>query len=175
MSPVSAGFDCAAAKPHRFHWRGAATMLQMGSVIFNSPEALADFAARVAAQARVGDILALSGDLGAGKSCFARGFLRGLGYQGDVPSPTFTLVQPYDTEPPVWHVDLYRLDTPDEAAALGLDEAYDDQVTLIEWPERLGALLPHDALRISIDGAGEATRRLTVSVPPSWEGRWPRI
>ncbi|HPU15728.1 MAG TPA: tRNA (adenosine(37)-N6)-threonylcarbamoyltransferase complex ATPase subunit type 1 TsaE [Polymorphobacter sp.] len=140
---------------------------------FDSPEALAAFAARVAGQARTGDIIALSGELGAGKSCFARGFLRGLGYQGDVPSPTFTLVQPYDTVPPVWHVDLYRLDSPDEAAALGLDEAYDDQVTLIEWPERLGPLLPADALKIRIDGSGEATRRLTVSVPASWEGRWP--
>ena len=90
-----------------------------------------------------------------------------------MPSPTFTLVQPYDTLPPVWHVDLYRLDSPDETAALGLDEAYDDQVTLLEWPERLGHLLPHDALKIRIDGSGDATRRLTVSVPASWEGRWP--
>lgn len=145
----------------------------MSAVKFNTPEALADFAARVARQARVGDIVALSGELGAGKSCFARGFLRGLGYAGDVPSPTFTLVQPYDTLPPVWHVDLYRLDSPDEAAALGLDDAYDDQVTLIEWPERLGHLLPPDALKIRIDGSGDATRRLTVSVPASWEGRWP--
>ncbi len=139
---------------------------------FSSPETLAGFAARLAAHAKVGDVIALSGDLGAGKSCFARGFLRGLGYDGDVPSPTFTLVQPYDTEPPVWHVDLYRLDSPDEAEALGLDEAYDTQVTLIEWPERLGPRLPAEALRIRIDGAGTPIRRLTVAVPPSWEGRW---
>lgn len=140
---------------------------------FNSPEALVEFAARVAALARVGDILALSGDLGAGKSCFARGFLRGLGYLGDVPSPTFTLVQPYDTVPPVWHVDLYRLDTPEEADILGLDEAYADNITLIEWPERLGAHLPVDALRIRINGSGDATRRLTIDVPAAWEERWP--
>lgn len=117
------------------------------------------------------DIIALSGDLGAGKTSFARGILRGLGWAGEVPSPTFTLVQPYDTTPEVWHVDLYRLDTPADADALGLFET--DAVLLIEWPERLGARLPPDALRLHLSGAGEATRTLTWQVPASWEGRWP--
>ncbi|TRW14686.1 tRNA (adenosine(37)-N6)-threonylcarbamoyltransferase complex ATPase subunit type 1 TsaE [Glacieibacterium frigidum] len=128
-------------------------------------------AAALAQVLRPGDIVALSGDLGAGKTGFARGVLRGLGWTGEVPSPTFTLVQPYDTTPEVWHVDLYRLDDPRDADALGLLET--DAVLLIEWPERLGARLPADALRLRIDGAGEATRTLTWDVPAGWEGRWP--
>ena len=83
----------------------------------------------------------------------------------------FTLVQPYDTDPPVWHVDLYRLAGAREADALGLFET--DAALLIEWPERLGAELPSETLRIRIEGSGEATRRLTAHVPGSWEGRWP--
>lgn len=138
---------------------------------FDSPGALEAFAARLAAVLRLGDIVALSGDLGAGKTTFARGLLRGLGHQGEVPSPTFTLVQPYDTDPPVWHVDLYRLSRPRETDALGLFET--DAALLIEWPERLGEELPAETLRIRIEGSGEATRRLTARAPGSWEGRWP--
>ena len=131
------------------------------------------FARRLAAVLRVGDIVALSGTLGAGKTSFARGILRGLGHVGEVPSPSFTLIQTYDTTPPLWHVDLYRLDSADEADALGLDDAYDEAVVVIEWPERLGSRLPAEALWIRLEGAGEATRRLTATVPGSWEGRWP--
>ncbi len=132
--------------------------------------ALEAVAARLAPHLRPTDIVALSGDLGAGKTTFARAVLRGLGWAGEVPSPTFTLVQSYDTVPEVWHVDLYRLNSPREAAALGLWET--DAALLIEWPERLGELLPADALRLRLDGSG-ATRSLTASVPPAWEGRWP--
>ena len=128
-------------------------------------------AALLAHTLRPGDIVALSGDLGAGKTSFARAILAALGWAGEVPSPTFTLVQPYPTTPEVWHVDLYRLDDPAEADALGLFET--DAVLLIEWPERLGARLPAGALRLHLDGAGEATRRLTWTVPPGWEDRWP--
>jgi len=127
--------------------------------------------ADLAAALRPGDIVALSGDLGAGKTTFARAVLHTLGWTGEVPSPTFTLVQPYPTTPEVWHVDLYRLATPADADALGLFET--DAALLIEWPDRLGARLPAEALRLHLDGAGTATRRLTWSVPPSWEGRWP--
>ncbi len=132
-------------------------------------------AARLAAVVRPGDTIALSGDLGAGKTTFARGLLRGLGWTGEVPSPSFTLVQTYPTEPPLWHVDLYRLESAGEADALGLDDAWDTAVVVIEWPERLGERLPADALRLRLDGAGEATRTLTREVPPSWEGRWPPV
>ena len=133
--------------------------------------ALHDVTTRFAKILRLGDIVALSGDLGAGKTSFARGILRGLGWTGEVPSPTFTLVQPYDTTPEVWHVDLYRLNDAREADALGLFET--EAVLLIEWPERLGVRLPTEALRLHLKGAGEATRTLTWTVPSSWEGRWP--
>ncbi len=133
--------------------------------------ALHDTAARLAGVLRPGDVVALSGDLGAGKTTFARGILRALGWAGEVPSPTFTLVQPYDTTPEVWHVDLYRLNDARDADALGLFDT--DAALLIEWPERLGPRLPADALRLHLGGAGEATRTLTWEAPPAWEGRWP--
>jgi len=136
------------------------------------PAELEALAARLAAVLRPGDVIALSGDLGAGKTTFARGVLCGLGWGGEVPSPSFTLVQTYDTVPPVWHVDLYRLDSADEAEVLGLDDIWDTAAVLIEWPERLGGRLP-EALRLRLDGAGDATRTLTATVPKSWEGRWP--
>lgn len=129
-------------------------------------------AASLAAVIRPGDIIALEGDLGAGKSTLARGLLHALGWQGDVPSPTFTLVQPYDDLPvPVWHVDLYRLDDPSEADALGLFET--DAALLIEWPQRLGDRLPADALILRLEGSGDAPRTLTWHAPAAWEQRWP--
>ena len=133
--------------------------------------ALAALAAGLALALRPGDVVALSGDLGAGKTTFARAVIRALGWTGEVPSPTFTLVQPYPTEPEVWHVDLYRLESPGDADALGLFET--DAALLVEWPERLGARLPADALRLHIAATGETTRTLTWDAPPSWEGRWP--
>ena len=137
--------------------------------------AMEAFAARLAPAVRAGDVIALSGELGAGKTSFARGLLRGLGLAGEAPSPTFTLVQMYS--PPevrlaVWHADLYRLSGPREADALALAEA-DDALVLIEWPERLAGELDRGALVVRIEGAGEAERRLTATVPPGWEGRWP--
>lgn len=131
---------------------------------------------RLAPVLRAGDIIALSGDLGAGKSTFARGILNGLGFSGDVPSPTFGLVIPYDTpdvQLPVWHVDLYRIEEPRDIEALALDEALDEGVLLIEWPERMGDRLWPDALRLTLTHEPSGGRRLTVTVPPSWEGRCP--
>jgi tRNA threonylcarbamoyladenosine biosynthesis protein TsaE len=125
---------------------------------------------------RIGDVVALSGELGAGKSTLARGILRGLGHEGDVPSPTFGLVIPYEPPGlriPAWHADLYRIDQPEEAEALALDEALEDGVLLVEWPERLGPRLWPEALRITLSHDPSGGRRLTVSVPPSWEGRCP--
>jgi tRNA threonylcarbamoyladenosine biosynthesis protein TsaE len=124
---------------------------------------------------RAGDVIALSGPLGAGKTSLARGLIGALGFTGDVPSPSFGIIIPYDLPDvrlPVWHVDLYRIESVDELAELGLDDARGDGALLIEWPERMGARLWPDALRIDlvVEGSG---RRLTANVPPSWEARWP--
>lgn len=136
--------------------------------------ATAALAGLLAAVLRRGDVVALSGDLGAGKTSFARGVIHTLGWHGEVPSPTYTLVQSYDppdVRVPVWHVDLYRLDRPDDADALGLFET--DAALIIEWPERLAARLPPEALHLTISGSGDAPRLLTSRVPKAWEGRWP--
>lgn len=139
-----------------------------------APAATAALAAQLAAVLRPGDIIALHGDLGAGKSTLARGLLHALGWPGDVPSPTYTLVQPYDPPDlpfPVWHVDLYRLESPAEADALGLFET--DAALIIEWPERLGGRLPAEALHLTLSGNGDDVRTLTWDAAPAWEGRWP--
>jgi tRNA threonylcarbamoyladenosine biosynthesis protein TsaE len=138
--------------------------------------ATARLAGSLAVILRHGDIIALSGDLGAGKTSFARALITALGWHGEVPSPTYTLVQNYDlpdVRVPVWHVDLYRLDSPDDADALGLFET--DAALIIEWPERLGDRLPPEALRLTISGSGDAPRHLTSIVPKAWEGRWPPL
>lgn len=136
--------------------------------------------ARIAAVLRPGDVVALSGDLGAGKTTLARAILAGLGHAGEVPSPTFAIVQPYDPPDlriPVWHVDLYRLEHAEEAAELGLDEARREAALIVEWPERLGDALWPDSLRLELTvapraGDRPAARRLTATVPPAWEDRW---
>lgn len=136
--------------------------------------AMAALGADIAAVIRPGDIIALSGDLGAGKTTLARSIIAALGWPGEVPSPTYTLVQGYDppdVRVPVWHVDLYRLAAPDDADALGLFET--DAALLVEWPQRLGDRLPAEALQLTILGSGDAPRHLTSIVPKAWEGRWP--
>ena len=143
-------------------------------MILTSAEALEAWGLRLAIDLRPGDIIALSGELGAGKTTAARGILRGLGLVGEVPSPTFTIVQTYEPPEvkfPVWHVDLYRLDSAEETLELGLEEAFDMALVLIEWPERMGLQMPCRALRVLIGGAGETERRWTVVRPPDWEGR----
>ncbi|HKS89800.1 MAG TPA: tRNA (adenosine(37)-N6)-threonylcarbamoyltransferase complex ATPase subunit type 1 TsaE, partial [Stellaceae bacterium] len=109
--------------------------------------ATAALAARLAALARAGDVIALKGELGAGKTSFARAFIRARGGTEDVPSPTFTLVQVYEIgETCVWHFDGYRLRDPAEAWELGIEDAFQDGISLIEWPDQFGALLPQRRL-----------------------------
>ncbi|HUE78441.1 MAG TPA: tRNA (adenosine(37)-N6)-threonylcarbamoyltransferase complex ATPase subunit type 1 TsaE [Sphingomicrobium sp.] len=143
-------------------------------MILHSEAETAAFGETLAAVARAGDVITLSGPLGVGKTTLVRGFLLGLGHLDEVPSPTFAIVQPYEAlDPPAWHVDLYRLEDRRELAELGLDAAA-DAVLLVEWPERAGGdAWPH-ALRLSLDFDKAGARRLTAQVPPAWEERWPR-
>jgi tRNA threonylcarbamoyladenosine biosynthesis protein TsaE len=128
---------------------------------------------QLAGLAQAGDVIALSGPLGVGKTTLVRGLLAGLGHADEVPSPSFALVQPYEAlDPPAWHVDLYRLRDSSELAELGLDAA-EDGLLLVEWPEQAGEGAWPEALRLTLDFAEGDARRLTVDVPPPWEGRWP--
>lgn len=128
---------------------------------------------RLAKQLRPGDVVTLTGDLGAGKTTLVRGLLHALGHQGEVPSPSFAIVQPYeDVSPPVWHVDLYRLSDPADLAELGLD-SLGDGILLVEWPELAGEGAWPGALRLTLEILGPKRRRLTAEVPAAWEGRWP--
>jgi len=133
----------------------------------------AAFGGKLARLCKSGDVIALTGPLGVGKTVLARGFLAALGHQGEVPSPSFAIVQPYEAlDPSVWHVDLYRIENITELEELGLD-ASADGVLLVEWPDRAGEGAWPDALRLSLDFGEAGARRLTAEVPPSWEGRWP--
>jgi tRNA threonylcarbamoyladenosine biosynthesis protein TsaE len=137
-------------------------------------EATAAFAARIAALARPGDVIALKGELGTGKTAFARAFIRARGGGGEaVPSPTFTLVQLYEIgDIPIWHFDAYRLRDPDEAWELGIEDAFRDGVSLIEWPERLGTLLPSRRLQITLsDAALPNARRAALDPGGDWAER----
>lgn len=151
-------------------------MCDRASLSLADPRGTAAVGAALAARLRPGDVIALSGDLGAGKTTLARGLLRALGFADDVPSPSFPIVIPYappDLRIPLWHVDLYRIDDVEELRELGLDEAREDSALLIEWPERMGGLLWADALRLTIEPHGSDARRLTWETPAAWEGRWP--
>jgi tRNA threonylcarbamoyladenosine biosynthesis protein TsaE len=119
--------------------------------------ATAALGARLAALARPGDCILLEGPIGAGKSHLARSFIRArLGRMEEVPSPTFTLVQVYETGPvEIWHADLYRLTHPDEVWELGLDDAFDRAIVLVEWPDRLGGHLPSQALHLRLETVGD--------------------
>ena len=142
-------------------------------MILRSEGETAAAGAALARAARAGDVITLSGPLGVGKTALARGLIAELGHDGEAPSPSFAIVQPYeDLEPPVWHVDLYRIEDVSEIEELGLD-AVADAVLLVEWPERAGEDAWSEALRLSLDFAPDGDRILTAKVPPSWEGRWP--
>lgn len=132
--------------------------------------ALGELAVRLAAPAQPGDTLALFGELGAGKTALSRAFIgalakrEGVEAPGDVPSPTFTLVQSYDIgNLQVFHFDLYRLKSADEALELGIEDACADGIALIEWPERLGRYLPSDRVDVRLAITGESRRRAEIA------------
>ena len=128
----------------------------------------------LAARLRTGDVIALSGPLGVGKTALARAMINALGHEGEVPSPSFAIVQPYETlDPPLWHVDLYRIERPGEIAELGLESAACECALIVEWPERAGKDAWPQALRLTLDFASDGARRLTAVVPAAWETRWP--
>lgn len=142
-------------------------------MIIADERATDELGSQIAARLRPGDVIALSGPLGVGKTAIARAMIKALGHGGDIPSPTFAIVQPYEAlDPPVWHVDLYRIEDPAELEEIGLD-SQGDAVLLVEWPERAGAGAWPEALRLTLEFAQGGARRLTADVPPAWQGRWP--
>ncbi len=147
-------------------------------MILPNPAATHALGVRLAGVVREGDVITLSGPLGAGKTSIARGLLAALGLAGEAPSPSFAIVQPYDRPEvrlPVLHVDLYRIDDPGELDELGLDEARAESLLIVEWPEHAGAEAWQDALALTLAVAADGSRRLTAQVPAAWEDRWSRI
>lgn len=140
--------------------------------------ALADLAAtgRLAAALapllKLGDVVCLRGDLGSGKTTFARYLLRALGVDDEVASPTFNLVLTYDTAAgPLWHFDLYRLEAPEEAYELGIEDALADAIVVIEWPERLGSLLPAERVDVELAITGDEARQVRLTGHGGWARR----
>ncbi|MDY7522964.1 tRNA (adenosine(37)-N6)-threonylcarbamoyltransferase complex ATPase subunit type 1 TsaE [Sphingomonas sp. 10B4] len=146
-------------------------------MILVDPQASEALGARLATLVEPGDVITLSGTLGAGKTSIARGLLAALGLVGEAPSPSFAIVQPYappEVRLPVLHVDLYRIDDAHEIEELGLDEALADSVLIVEWPERAPGWWP-EALALALEMLPDGTRRLTASVPAGWRARWQQI
>lgn len=130
--------------------------------------------ARIAARLRAGDVVALTGGLGAGKTTLARAIIAALGHRGEVPSPTFTILETYDAlDPPLVHADFYRLKTPAEVEELGLDDYRDGAALLAEWPDHAGGFA-HEAqcLGITLETMGNS-RVAIVDPGPDWLGRMP--
>ena len=143
------------------------------SIPLQSAEETAQFAVQLGALLELGDCLLLVGSIGAGKTHFARNLIQSLlDVIEDVPSPTFTLVQTYDTKlGQLWHADLYRLTALDEIEELGLSDAFDTAICLIEWPDRLGVIAPPDALTITLelDQGSEFKRNMSFTwTNPRW-------
>jgi tRNA threonylcarbamoyladenosine biosynthesis protein TsaE len=133
------------------------------------------FGASLAAALKPGDVILLDGPLGAGKTTLVRGLLGALGHEGEVPSPSFAIVQPYDALPlPLWHVDLYRIAHPSELDELGLDSVLGDGVLVVEWPGHAGeGAWPPSALALSLMPLEDGRRALTATPGQGWEDRWP--
>ena len=145
------------------------------TVTLADPAATDAFGTRLAAILRPGDVIALEGPLGSGKTALARAAIRALTDPAEeVPSPTFTLVQTYESEQgPLYHFDLYRLEAPDQAVELGIDDAFAEGISLVEWPDRLGGYLPRRHLKITLAaGADKDSRVARISGGEQWKERW---
>ncbi len=146
--------------------------MQLCSGHYDEPQMLV-FAKQLARLLRKGDCLTFNGDLGAGKTTFIRAMIHTLCGMETVPSPTFTLVQTYDSSPsPLWHFDLYRLKRAEELYELGFEEALADGILFIEWPERAKDLLPSTQLQLHLEQAqDDLKRKLTISGDAQWAAR----
>ena len=134
-------------------------------IISKSPEETRRIARDMAEKLNPGTVFALHGDLGAGKTCFIQGLAQGLGVTEAVSSPTFTLVNEHVGQLPLYHIDLYRINHPDEALAIGIDEyLYGQGITALEWAERISELLPESTIHIRIEqGEHQDDRIINVS------------
>jgi len=143
------------------------------TLTFRSEAETAAFGARIADLLQAGDVVTLGGDLGVGKTVFARGIIRRFLPREEVPSPTFTLIQAYETPRfAISHVDLYRVKERSELRELGLDEALERGVLLIEWPDRMGELLPRDRLDVMLSAVDDDNERMLQIVSRgSWVAR----
>ena len=142
--------------------------------------AMAAYGARIAARLRAGDVVALEGGLGAGKTTLARAILAALGHAGEVPSPTFTIIESYDSPAlrlPVVHADFYRLEDPAELAEIGLDDYREGAVLLAEWPDHAGGFTQEPgclAITLEVVGeSGEGGRMAIARGGADWVGRMP--
>lgn len=147
-------------------------MARSRSFLSHDPRETARFARYIAGHLAAGDVLLLEGHIGGGKTHFARSLIQErLGVEEDVPSPTFTLVQTYTGDVEIWHSDLYRLSHPDEVFELGLIDAFDEAICLIEWPDRLGDLAPESALKLEFSAldALESRKILASWSDPKWD------
>lgn len=137
-------------------------------------DAVAALGRRIAAKLQPGDVVALSGDLGAGKTTLSRAILAAAGHVGEVPSPTFTIIETYErTAPPIVHADFYRLDDPSELEEIGLDDYREGAALLAEWPDRAGGFAHEPAcLSVELENGGEG-RRAIVEGGSAWHGRMP--
>jgi tRNA threonylcarbamoyladenosine biosynthesis protein TsaE len=134
----------------------------------------------IGSQLRLGDLVVLSGDLGAGKTTFTKGLARALGIEQRVTSPTFTIVQEYDGRLPVAHVDVYRLERIQELYDFGFEELLEERVTVVEWGDAIALVLPHDRVNVRIEldetDDGDDRRRLAIAADgPSWDARRPQL
>lgn len=135
-------------------------------------------AQKLAPLLKVGDIITFDGNLGTGKTEFCRALIHALGYGEEVPSPTFSLVQTYEPPPDdpetpiVSHIDLYRLDQPQDVIELGIEDAFDIAITLIEWPDRMGSYLPDGHLQITLSMTDtEGERKISINGNQQWTAR----
>jgi len=146
------------------------------SILLEDQNATRALGLRLAKALKAGDVVCLQGDLGAGKTTLARSVIAAICDVDDAPSPTYTIIQTYETSDdiPLWHVDLYRIEESGELEQLGLEDAFDEAISLIEWPERLGAGVPENRLEVSLitpDDGLDTSRQARITGFGEWESR----